>query len=272
MGIHDCWRTPHALCCVDRANGLKLGCRHISQIRGDHSMKRWMAGLSIVCAALLLGGCFYPQDRKVENKIPYEDQIASIQRSIEKYQEDSGGLLPIKTKEADTPIFQKYPIDFNKLTPQYIEAPPGSAYESGGVYQYVLIDVETNPTVKVFDLRLAEKINEFYLRIRTQGYPPFKEAIADNVYTLDQKKLGFKEEQYYISPYTNNNLPFVINGKGDVYVDYISDLYQVLKDEKGKFSPGDDIRKILYEDSPVVPAFSMPYTVNEDNEPVYMGK
>ncbi|GIN21047.1 MAG TPA: hypothetical protein DEO65_06055 [Bacillus bacterium] len=236
-------------------------------------MKRWMAGLYFILTALLLSGCFYPQDRKVENNIPYEEQISSVQKSVEKFQEDSGGLLPIKTKEADTPIYQKYPIDFNKLTPQYLEAPPGNAYESGGVFQYVLIDVETNPTVKVFDLRLAEKINEFYIRIKAQGYPPFKEEIADNVYSLDQKKLGYKEEQYYISPYTNNNLPFVINGKGEIYVDYITDLYQALKDEKNKkFSPGDDIRKALYEDSPIVPAFSMPYTVDENNEPVYMGK
>src|SRR5690606_34943574 len=157
--------------------------------------------------------------------------------------------------------------DFKRLAPKYLEAPPGNAYESGGVFQYVLIDVETNPTVKVFDVRLAEKVNEFYMRIQSQGYPPFKEKIADNVYSIDQKKLGYKEEKYYISPYTNNNLPFVINGKCEIYVDYISDLYQAMKDEKEDFSPGDDIRKILYKDSPVVPAFSMPYTVDKNNEP-----
>ncbi|GIN92038.1 hypothetical protein J6TS1_23950 [Siminovitchia terrae] len=235
-------------------------------------MKKWMAGFYFLLTAMLLSGCFYPEDRKVENNIPYEEQIDSVQRSVEKFQEETGGLLPIKTKEADTPIYQKYPIDFKKLIPQYLETPPGNAYESGGVFQYVLIDVETNPTVKVFDVRLAEKVNEFYIRIRSQGYPPFKEEVADNVYSLDQKKLGYKEEQYYTSPYTNNNLPFVINGKGEIYVDYISDLYQVLKDEKKGFSPGEDIRKILYKDSPIVPAFSMPYTVDENNEPVYMGK
>ncbi|WP_225221070.1 hypothetical protein [Bacillus norwichensis] len=235
-------------------------------------MKKWMAGFCLLLIAMLLSGCFYPQDRKAENNIPYEEQIDTVQRSVEKFQEDTGGLLPIKTKEADTPIYQKYPIEFKKLIPQYLETHPGNAYESGGVFQYVLIDVETNPTVKVFDVRLAEKVNEFYMRIRSQGYPPFKEEVADNVYSLDQKKLGYKEEQYYTSPYTNNNLPFVINGKGEIYVDYISDLYQVLKDEKKDFSPGEDIRKILYKDSPIVPAFSMPYTVDENNEPVYMGK
>ncbi|RST73667.1 hypothetical protein D4T97_012355 [Siminovitchia acidinfaciens] len=235
-------------------------------------MRRWLAGLYFMAAAMLLGGCLYPQDRKVENNIPYEEQIASVQQAVERFQEANGGVLPIKTKEADTPIYQKYPIDFKRLAPQYMESPPGNAYESGGIFQYVLIDVETNPTVKVFDLRLAEKINEFHRRMRAKEYPPFKEKIADNVYSLDQKELGYKEEQYIISPYTNNNLSFVINGKGEVYVDYITDLYQALKDEKEDFSPGDDIREILYKDSPVVPAYSMPYTVDENNEPVYMGK
>ncbi|MFD1707128.1 hypothetical protein ACFSCZ_10330 [Siminovitchia sediminis] len=235
-------------------------------------MKRCLSGLCIMCMIMLLSGCLYPQERKVENQIPYEDQIASVQEAVNKFQEKSGGMLPIKTKEADTPIFQKYLIDFNKLSPQFLEAPPGNAYESGGVFQYVLVDVETNPTVKIFDVRLAEKVNEFYLRIQAQGYPPFKEQIADNVYILDQEQLGFKEEQYYVSPYTNNNLPFIINGKGNIYVDYISDLYQAVKDQENGFSPGDDIRTVLYEDSPFVPAYSLPYTVDENNEPVYMAK
>ena len=34
--------------------------------------------------------------------------------------------------------------------------PPGNAYESGGVFQYVIIDAESNPTVKIVDLRIAE--------------------------------------------------------------------------------------------------------------------
>ena len=54
----------------------------------------------------------------------------------------------------------------------------GNAYESGGVYQYVLIDVETNPTVKLIDVRIAEQIQELSLKLRMyrdeHQYPPFK--------------------------------------------------------------------------------------------------
>ena len=47
-----------------------------------------------------------------------------------------------------------------------------------GVYQYVLIDVETNPTVKLIDVRMAEQIQQLSLKLRMyldeHQYPPFK--------------------------------------------------------------------------------------------------
>ena len=235
-------------------------------------MKGWLAGILLAGTSVLLAGCFFPQDRKAENQIPYDQQITTVQQAVDQFQEATGGLLPIKTKEMDTPVYEKYPIDFSKLTPQYLASPPGNAYESGGVFQYVLIDVEDNPKVKVFDLRVAEKISEMKRRIQAQGYPPFKDKIADNIYTLDQAKLGYKEEQFIPSPYTNSNLPFIITGKGEIYVDYITDLYQALQSSDSSFTSGDDIREILHKDSPVVPAFSLPYTIDKNNEPVYMTK
>lgn len=235
-------------------------------------MKRGLMTVLLVGAILMLSGCAFPEERKAENLIPYEEQIASVQKAVDQFQEANGGILPIKTREKDTHIYIKYPIDFSKLTPQFMASPPGNAYESGGVFQYVLIDVEENPTVKVLDLRIAEKIRDIKFRIKTQGYPPFKETIADNVFSLDQSKLGYKDEQYVTSPYTNNNLPLVITGQGEVYVDYLSDLYLALQEKEHSFSPGDDIRKILYEDSAIVPAYSLPYTIDENNEPVYMAK
>ena len=48
----------------------------------------------------------------------------------------------------------------------YTEKIPSNAYETGGVYQYVLTDVETNPTVKLVDFRAAERIRELNLRKR----------------------------------------------------------------------------------------------------------
>lgn len=227
-----------------------------------------------ILVPLLLAGCMYPEERKADNQIPYEDQIQAVQTAVDQYKETANGLLPIKTRDMDTPQYIKYPIEFSKLTPQYMASPPGNAYESGGVFQYVLIDVEENPTVKVFDLRIAEKIREIKIRIKSQGYPPFKDTIANNVYSLDYSKLGYKSEPVIVSPYTNNNLPFVISGDGDIYVDYISDLYLALKERNNEqsFKQGDDIISILAENSSIVPAYSLPYTIDENNEPIYMPK
>ena len=62
----------------------------------------------------MLSGCLYPQEKLAENQIPYEDQIQSVQTAVDKFQKDNGGILPIKTRDQSTPIYEKYPIDYKK--------------------------------------------------------------------------------------------------------------------------------------------------------------
>lgn len=220
----------------------------------------------------MLSGCLYPQEKLAKNQIPYENQIEVVQNAVEKFQKENGGILPIKTKDQSTPIYEKYPIDFKKLVPQYLSESPGNSYENGGIFQYVLINVEKKPTVKIFDLRIAEKIREIHMRIGADGYPPFKDQVSYNVYTLDYKKIGYKEEPFVTSPYTNHNLPFVITGQGEIYVDYRSDLYNAIKNKDMHVKAGVDIRPILTKESMFVPAYSLPYTVDEKNEPIFLTK
>ncbi|OCA90939.1 hypothetical protein A8F94_03460 [Bacillus sp. FJAT-27225] len=218
----------------------------------------------------ILSGCLYPEGEMAQNQIPYQDQLSAVQTAVNQFQTDNGGILPIKTKEMDTPIYQKYLIDFNKISPRYMAEPPGNAFESGGIFQYVLIDVETNPTVKLLDLRIADQIRELKIRINANGYPPYKERIGQNVFTMDYKKLGYKEEQFAVSPFTQQNLPFVVTGEAEVYVDYRSDLYQALKKSEKSYAKGDDIRSVLTDSSMFVPAYSLPYTIDGNGEPVFM--
>ena len=228
-------------------------------------------GCLLILTTILLSGCMYPNEDLAKNQVPYKDQIQSVQTAVDSFKKDNGGILPIKTEEANTPIYQKYPIDFKKMTPKYMAEPPGNAFESGGIFQYILIDAETKPTVKIFDLRLADTIRDIQLRIKTMGYPPFKKVIAKNVYSLDFKQLGYDKPPYAVSPYTNQNLPFVISGDGKVYVDYRSDLYQTLKKTNKQVKPGEDIRYILADDSMFVPAYSLPYTIDaKTKEPVFL--
>ncbi|TYS77414.1 hypothetical protein FZC85_06210 [Rossellomorea aquimaris] len=220
----------------------------------------------------ILSGCMYPEEKLSQNQIPYETQVKAVQDAVVTYQKDNNGLLPIKTRDQDTPIYQKYPIDFRKLSPQYLAEIPGNAFENGGIFQYVLTDVEEDPQVKIFDLRLAEQIRELKIRIEAQGYPPFKEEVANNVYTLNYKELGYDGEVYVNSPYSNKNLPLVINGDGDIFVDYSMDLFEQIKSTDKELEPGTDIRNLLVEDTFFVPAYSLPYTVDENNDPVFMTK
>ncbi len=234
-------------------------------------MKWNVLGSFLALTAILLAGCMYPEKELTKNQVPYQDQIQAVQTAVDSFREDNGGILPIKTKEAETPIYQKYPIEFKKITPKYMAEPPGNAFENGGIFQYVLVDVETRPTVKLFDLRITDTIRDIKLRIKTKGYPPYKKQLAKNVFSLDFKQLGFEKAPYIVSPFSNQNLSFVITGSAEVYVDYRPDLYQKLKEKKIKIKPGEDIRTYLVNESMFVPAYSLPYTWDPKSiEPVFL--
>lgn len=234
-------------------------------------MKKVMSMLLFwIIISTVLTGCAYPQEKLAQNQTPYQDQVASVQSAVDQFQKDNGGILPIKTKENDTPIYEKYLIDFKKIVPKYMAEAPGNAYESGGIFQYVLIDVETDPTVKIFDLRIAETIREIKLRMGMQDYPPYKEQIQNHVFSIDYEKLGYKEEPVVMSPYTNQALSFVITGDAEVYIDYRKDLFQILQSSEENYEDVEDLRTILHQDSMFVPAYSLPYTLDpETKDPIF---
>lgn len=227
---------------------------------------------SILIALILLSGCLYPEGQLAKNQVPYKNQLDSVQYAVDQFREDSDGLLPIKTRENETPIYQKYPIDFNKLSPRYIQEPPGNAFESGGIFQYVLVDVENDPTVKLIDLLLVEPIRELKMKINfyrdKHGYPPFKERVGNGVYSLKYEELGYETPPYVVSPYSRQNLSLLIDGDGEIYIDYGPDLYHALNNFDHEYEYGDDIRELLVKEYDFVPVFSVPYTI-EQGEPVF---
>lgn len=227
---------------------------------------------AIVITTLILGGCGFKGGYEPENLLPYEDQLNSVQTAVESFQEASGGLLPIKTRDQETDQYIKYPIDFKKIVPGYLGKSPANSFEAGGIYQYVLMDVEENPTVKLVDLRIAQTIRDLNYRKGINGYGPIAETIAEGVYKLDYKKMGYKSDISVQSPYSDVQLPLVATGDGKVYVDYSIELNRLLQDTEVEVKPGDDIRFLLTDNFAIVPAYSLPYTVNENNEPIFMLK
>lgn len=236
-------------------------------------MHKWKLSFCMFIAIIVLTGCLYPESERRKNELPNKEQVKFVQEAVNSFQKTNDGRLPLKTKDTETPAFQKYMIDFNRLIPQYIAEPPSNSYENGGIFQYVIVNVDTDPTVRIFDLRIAEKIREIKLFIQAYGQPPFKEKIADNVFSLNFSKLGYKEEPTVMSPYTNQQLRFVATGDGEIYVDYLSDIFQIIKDKPHEYQYGDDVREILMENSIFVPAYSLPYTIDEQtNEPIFFVK
>ncbi len=218
---------------------------------------------------MVLAGCGSTTNFDQSSMVPDVDMLAGVQRAVNEYREDTG-VLPIKTRDQDTDIFIKYLVDFDKLVPKYIGSPPANAYEKGGIFQYIIWNPEENPTVKLVDLRTPERIREINIRFSSTKYPQFKDKIVEHVYTINYKNIGYKQDVTVQSPYSNTQLPLVVTSEGNLYVDYSIDLYKFMKENGITATPGEDIREILVEASPIVPAYSLPYTVDENNEPVIM--
>lgn len=230
---------------------------------------KWNSLLVLLLSVFVLTGCMFPEDQKAINQVPDEIQLQSVQKAVEEYQKDTG-VLPIQTRDQETDIFIKYPIDFSKLVPQYLANSPGNSYEKGGIFQYIIWNPDENPTVKLVDLRSVEKIRNLKIRFLATKYPTYKERVADFVYSIDFKKIGYDSDVTVPSPYTNNKLPLVASTEGEIYVDYSIDLNLFIQENNLTPEPGEDIRMLLVDAYPVVPAYSLPYTVDENNEPVFM--
>ncbi|PAV29504.1 hypothetical protein CIL05_11605 [Virgibacillus profundi] len=229
--------------------------------------------LLAVVLVFILSGCLYPQSKLEKNQQPNESQLELAQNAVNQYKEEKQGLVPIKTKANDTPIFQKYLIDFTALKESNtITEIPGNAYENGGIYQYTLIHPEDNPQVKLIDLRITEEIRKVNVQLdifrSKHTYPPYGEEVSDGIFTVDYEKLNFDSHPVVKSPYSKENLPIVMDVNGQLYVDYRIDLANALKEYEHEYKEGDDIRYILAENTPFVPAYSLPYTI-KDSEPVF---
>ncbi|GGK24953.1 hypothetical protein GCM10010965_17130 [Caldalkalibacillus thermarum] len=223
---------------------------------------------------LLLSGCMYPYEHKLKNAPPHPVQIEAVQQSVDQFRADTG-VLPIYNTEADTPIYHKYVIDFSKLIPRYMSEPPANSFEGGGHYRYVLINVETDPEVKLIDLRLTQKVAELQRRVNhylsRNPYLPVDQMLEGGYFTLDYKQLGLKSPPTVESPYSQQFLPLIVDQRGQVGIDYRIDLYQALqnREDVDQLEEGEDIRFVLTDISPFVPAHSFPYTIR-DGEPVFI--
>ncbi|CAM4164695.1 hypothetical protein [Jeotgalicoccus halotolerans] len=226
--------------------------------------------LTAALALFVLTGCMYPDDERAGSNIPPETDIDNVQNAVENFREKEGGILPIKTTE-DSAEYLKYPVEFTRIVPEYLSEIPVTAYENGGNFQYVILDAENNPTVKIADLAIIEELRSLSLRINGMGeHVELGEQIGPNVYQLDLEHYNLAENPTVTSPYTGRELNVYYSGGEEFVVDYRDDLNLMIENEGLEFETGEDIREVLYELTPIVPIYAPEMTVDENNEAIFM--
>lgn len=222
---------------------------------------------TVMLAALsgLLSGCLYPGEQRQENQVSYIESVDRIQRAVDRFQADQE-ILPIITAGEETPKYEKFRIDLDKLNKQgYLDQIPAAAFEKGGSAYFLLIDEEENPTVKVMDLLTVQKVNDVQrlvdqYRNANENKLPVQEQgeISPGLFLLDLKQAG--AEKYSLqSVYSGQSQNYLVDAGGRVYADYAVDIMQAIEKSKTVPQEESDLRELLTEQSYYVPVKSLPY-------------
>ncbi|GAA0458875.1 hypothetical protein [Alkalibacillus silvisoli] len=214
----------------------------------------------IMISTLMLQACLFPNERLQENQGTNEEQLETVQQAVDEYRERHNGILPIQTREHDTPLFIKYPVNFSVLKEENILGEtPGNAFEQGGYYSYVIVDPKDEVLVQVSDVRISQSLRSINYEINmyrnNHGNPPYGESIGDGIFRINEDRINLREDTVVTSPYTGGELDVVMTTQGEAVVDYRPDIYQLMERE-GIESYDGDIRYLLLEYYPIVPAYS----------------
>ncbi len=234
------------------------------------SSKAYMACIFIM--VLLLTGCMYPDELRKENQVAPGEYIPVVQQAVDRYIE-ANSVPPIKNSEIDTPIFEKYVVDFKKLMDSgYLSQLPLDSFESGGSYYYVLIHIEEQPTVKLLDLVVKQQVGDVQRAVEQyslahNGQLPLGDEAGEGYFRIQYDQLGIQAVQIR-SPYSRQFLSLLLHESGKVYIDYAPDLMRVKEQAGETFSAEQypDLRYLLTEVHHVVPVSSAPY-VWSDGQP-----
>lgn len=219
--------------------------------------------LGLLLAVLPLQGCMYGDRIRQAGAPPAADNMVLVQNAMELYRSKTG-VLPILNKDQDTPEYERYRIDFNKLKDAHIlSEAPANAFEKGGSAVYVVVHTESSPQVKLLDLvsyQLAADLQRDADRYRSShaGKIPAGEAVIPGYWTIGYKLLNRKEELVK-SPFSMQRLHLLINSEGRVGIDYGPEILKAVQKRKVTPEPGTDLRELLLDEGLYVPAASFPY-------------
>ncbi|MBP3964461.1 hypothetical protein [Paenibacillus lignilyticus] len=228
-------------------------------------LRKAAAAMVLALMAALLSGCLYPKDQMGQFQKPPKDAILNVQTVIDQFQKDTG-LLPMQNSTEATPIYEKFKVDFDKLKRMnYVSSIPETAYEQGGSYYYLIINEDTDPTIKLMNLVLYQQMNDVQAAVKSfadanSGKLPEGAALYPDFKAIDFDALDQKEPVLH-SMFTGGILTPMMDEKGNVYIDYGTDIMQAVSklDSANKPDEHADLRALLVDSSDFVPVKSPVY-------------
>lgn len=212
----------------------------------------------------------YPNELKKQSEVSYRESIDRIQRAVNAYQEEKQ-ILPILNASQDTPRYEKFRINLNLLQKSgFIDEIPVTAFENGGSAYFLILNEETDPTVKVMDLLTVQQVNDVQRLVskyyNSKSVLPSDGEIYPGLFKVDLAAIS--GQKYALnSPFSNTEIPFIMDSEGNVYVDYAMDIMMAIDKSEREPVDGEDIRSFLEDHSYFVPVKSLSYAwIN--NEPV----
>ena len=123
--------------------------------------------------------------------------------------------MPIITAGPEVPRYEKYRVDLDQLKNRgYIDQIPDTAFEKGGSGYFLIINEETEPTVKVMDLTTAQKVNDvqravnLYKMAHDNALPA--EALYPGYTAVDLSKTDAKSVRL-MSVYSGQEMTFMMD-------------------------------------------------------------
>lgn len=215
---------------------------------------------------MLLSGCLYRDTVGQSPSDAYREGVNRIQLAVDQYQSEYE-LLPLITPSEETARYEKFRVDLALLQREgYLESIPQAAFENGGSVYFLIQNEESDPVIKLMDLKTVQYVNDIErlvskYREQQGGSLPVKKdsrRLPEGLHYVDLKAIG-GESLVLDSVYSGQELDYLINDQGQVYVDYAPDLMQIVESTGVMPTAKSDLRELLVEQSYFVPVKSLPY-------------
>ncbi|MCM3627444.1 hypothetical protein M3194_08705 [Paenibacillus glycanilyticus] len=235
---------------------------------------RFVMLVILTVAVLSLSGCMYPKSELKQNQAAPKEAVRNVQAAIEQYQSETG-MLPMKNSDEDTPVYEKFLVDFAQLKNKgYLSSIPTAAFENGGNYYFLIINEETKPQIKLMNLVTYQQINDIQSWVNDykgshDGQLPKGEQAYPGYSYIDYKAMNKKSPDLR-SEYSSQTLAAIMDDTGRVYTDYGIDIMQAVQ-KKGDAEPGADadLRAVLVDSDMYVPVKAPVYHwVNKEPQAV----